>query len=152
MIAFVRITILTLALISAAFASADQLKMRERIGNVVKYSGNITVTGRFERRTDDEMIGDVLCFFPEGKTTNLIPRGKNDKRIPWFCFENQTDAQTLLRVAGVPKKGSCGFSGRATVAVSSYVVDLTETETYDRAQLDRVVSTSKPGQIECDAQ
>lgn len=149
---FVRITILTLSLISAAGASADQLQIRERIGNVVKYSGNITVTGRFERRTDDEMIGDVLCFFPEGKTANLIPRGKNDKRIPWFCFENQINAQTLLQVGGVPKKGSCGFSGRATVAVSSYVVDLTETETYDRAHLDRVVSTSKPRKIKCDVQ
>jgi hypothetical protein len=147
-----RITVLSLALSSTPLMSAERLQIRERQGNFVHYSGSITVTGRFERRTDDEMIGDVLCFFPEGMSSSLIPRSKEDQRLPWFCFKNQREAQALLRAAGNPKKASCGFVGRATVIVSSYVVDLSETETFDTAQLDRVLSSSQPGFIKCEQQ
>lgn len=96
------------------------------------------------------MIGDVLCFFPQGPSARLIPRGKDDRRQPWFCFKNQASAKAALQVSARPPAGSCGFNGQATVVISGYVVDLRETETYDTAKLDRVISSTAPRAIQCE--
>lgn len=141
---------LLILLCSMQATASETLRLEKKDGPFVHYAGAITVSGKYEHRTEDEMIGDVLCFFPKGPSAKLIPRGKDDRRLSWFCFKDQATAKAELKVLVRPPAGSCGFSGQATIVISGYVVDLRETETYDTARLDRVVSSTAPKAILCE--
>jgi len=117
------------------------------------YAGSVTVSGKYTEYNPETMLGGVLCFFADDKTGYLIPResdfwgpGQPDTREPWFCFSNQEEARKLLGVNSKEifkdKTVEC-VSGPATVTVSSYVTDKLESETYDKARLDKVVSFKK---------
>jgi len=117
------------------------------------YQGSITVSGKYIEYNPDTMLGGILCFDADDKTGYLIPRepnfwgpGQPDTRSPWFCFSNQAEAKKMLgvndKVIFQNKTVEC-FSGPATVTVSHYITDKLESETYDKAQLDKVVSSQK---------
>lgn len=117
------------------------------------YEGSITVSGRYEEFNPDTMLGGGLCFHADEATGYLIPReadfwapGEPDIRNPWFCFSNQAAAKKMLGVDDkkifADKTVDC-FSGPATVTVSHYVTDKLESETSDKAQLDKVISFKK---------
>jgi hypothetical protein len=117
------------------------------------YEGSITISGRYAEYNPETMLGGYLCFTPDDKTGYLIPREPDfwgpdqpDTREPWFCFADQTGAKKLF---GINDKAifqgdnpEC-VSGPATVTVSHYVTDKLESETFDKAQLDKVISFQK---------
>lgn len=117
------------------------------------YEGSITVSGRYQEYNPETMLGGILCFFADQKTGYLIPREPDfwgptepDTREPWFCFSNQEEARKQLGVDSkkifANKTVEC-VSGPATVTVSHYITDKLESETYDKAQLDKVISYKK---------
>lgn len=129
------------------------LKKVSRGERYTSYEGSITVSGRYEEFNPDTMLGGGLCFTADEKTGYLIPRepdfwgpGEPDTRNPWFCFSNQAAAKKTLGVDDkkifADKTVDC-FSGPATVTVSRYVTDKLESETSDKAQLDKVISSGK---------
>jgi len=117
------------------------------------YQGSITVSGKYVEYNPETMLGGYLCFFPDEKTGYLIPRepdfwgpGNPDTREPWFCFEDQAGAKKLFGINDqkIFKDSAVEcLSGPATVTVSHYVTDRLESETFDRAQLDKVISSQK---------
>ena len=119
---------------------------------LVYYTGSATLTGRFDRRMDKEtleMQGDMLCFFPKGASASLVPRGKSDPRLPWFCFSNQKKAKSRLRADGAKTKGSCGIQGEATVVVTNYVANLARSEVFDTARIVKLKSSTGPRPLPC---
>lgn len=135
-------------------AEAEQrLILLKHDGDKSYFTGVVTVSGEFELRTDEttlEVLGEVLCFTPKGETAKLIPRGKGDSRMAWFCFVPQMEAWKLLKIPASPVAGTCGYSGNATIQISNYVVDHNESEVYDEARLVKVISATAPKSLKCD--
>ena len=112
-------------------------------------AGSIVLSGTYTRRLDAttrELHGEQVCFFPDADSKGLVPREAGDMRLPWFCFSNRDPAARLL---SLPTEGGCGHSGTATVAISEYRVDRTESAVFDTARLDRVLTASRPEPLPC---
>jgi hypothetical protein len=139
---------MTYSITSLAADKAVGLKKINQKGNYFYYSGNVILEGKFNySRADDEFdfTGDQVCFVPSEKYGILIPRDKNDSRMPWFCFKNTKQAKDLLGLSGLLKNPKiCEVSGIAIVEIANYVVDKNETETNDVATLVKVIKKSKP--------
>lgn len=119
-------------------------------GRFVSYSGSITVSGKYQELYPETLLGGELCFYPDNETGYLIPRdpnlwgpGNGDTRNPWFCFKNQDKAKQMFGINDAKifsdKTIEC-IQGKATVEVSNYVVDKLESEVFDTANLDRIIS------------
>lgn len=109
------------------------------------YDGHITVSGKYFRSD----IGGNLCFSVNSTTDYLIPRESTDKRVAWFCFQNESSAKSLLGIAKepyytkyIPVPYDLGF-GLATIVVSNYVVNNMATEASDTARLEKIISNAK---------
>jgi hypothetical protein len=112
-------------------------------------AGSVVLSGTYTRRLDPttrELHGEQVCFFPDADSKGLVPREQGDRRLPWFCFSNRDRAALLL---ALPSERGCGHSGTATVAVSEYMVDRTESAVFDTARLDRVLTASRPEPLPC---
>jgi hypothetical protein len=115
----------------------------------VSYAGTVVLSGTYERRLDPttrELLGEQVCFFPDAASRDLVPREEGDTRAPWFCF---SDRDRAVRLLSLPPEGGCGHFGTATVAVSHYVADRAESEVFDTAKLDRVLTASRPEPFSC---
>ena len=138
--------------VCAEDAPKERLIKQRTKGGLIYYSGLVTVSGKVERRTDDdsiEMLGDQLCMFPDKISAKVIPREPDDSRIPWFCFSNRIAAMKQLQVPSQKPKGSCGFHLEATIQVTDYVVNRAESEVFDTARLVRVVSRGTTRNLSC---
>jgi hypothetical protein len=132
--------------------SRERLVKKKSKGSLVYYAGQVTVSGTIERRTDDdstEMIGDQICLFPERASAKAIPREAGDSRDPWFCFSNRISAMKKLQVPSKKPKGACGYRLEATVQVTDYVADRTESTVFDTARLVQVVAQSAIRNLPC---
>ncbi|HYD56509.1 MAG TPA: hypothetical protein VEB41_06355 [Burkholderiales bacterium] len=113
-------------------------------------AAELELQGTYERRTDSysrQVLGDAVCFIPDEKFAQRVPRPAGDDRRAWFCFSNLGAA---LKGFALPagRKG-CGARGSARIVISDYVVSREGGESVDKARLERVVSKSAPGPIPC---
>jgi|GEM_PF-2192976 len=140
-------------------AKKTTLKKISKGERYTSYEGSITVSGRYEEYNPETMLGGILCFSADKKTGYLVPRepdfwgpGEPDTRNPWFCFSDQAEAKKLFGINDKAifqdKTVEC-VSGPATVTVSHYVTDKLESETYDKAQLDKIISFQKYSTNNC---
>jgi len=105
------------------------------VSNVTQ--ADLLLNGRYEFKTDGgtpDMLGDNVCFYPDGTSAKRLPRTKTDQRLAWFCFSNTAHAKKLLRL-DLQQKADCGASGTATVRVKNYQVYAEEGDGVDTAQL-----------------
>jgi hypothetical protein len=111
------------------------------------YEGNVVVSGLYHEKLRESEIGNfeagLICFSVKGPTERLIPRDR-DPRSPWFCFSNTEKARAALRIPKEVPADTCYVVGTATVQISKYVVDKTDSEVHDTAKLDQVISFSSP--------
>lgn len=138
--------------VNADSQSREQLVKVKTKGSLVYYSGQVTVSGTIERRTDSdstEMIGDQVCLIPKGASAKVIPRESGDSRDPWFCFSNRISAMKKLHMPNKKPKGACGYRLEATVQVTDYVADRTESTVFDTARLVQVVAQSAIRNLPC---
>jgi hypothetical protein len=142
--------ILLLMALSVTLSSADQsigFKKEGEKGSLVYYTGSIIIEGKFSYSNSveaQEILGDHVCFYPIEKDGKLIPR-EDDQRIPWFCFKDTKKAKDLFGISElITDFNICKITGKATVEIKDYVVDKTETEAHDTAELVRVIEKSKP--------
>jgi len=118
----------------------------------VYYDGKIIISGNYQELSPSAISGETLCFYADNATAYLIPRDPNlyglnngDKRNPWFCFSNQNSAKNMFGISdknifsNIATATSC-IKGKATIEVSNYVVDERESEAYDTAKLEKIVS------------
>jgi hypothetical protein len=106
-----------------------------------------TLSGHYEYRTDAEsleILGDLVCFYPNAQSAKLLPRPHTKLKSPWFCFNN-SGAKALLGI----QHRSCGAAGTATVIVSGYKAYLGEGGGFDTAALQSVKSHSNKKIIAC---
>ncbi|MCL2076746.1 MAG: hypothetical protein FWH15_10030 [Betaproteobacteria bacterium] len=140
------------AMLCAGVKASESLVRESQEGNLVFYTGSVTLSGEFTRRTDRltlELLGDKLCFSAVGVSAKLIPR-EDDSRAPWFCFSNGQEAMQMLQVpASKPPEGKCGYSGEATLTVTRYIADRNESCVSDMAQLIDVIASTMPQLIDC---
>jgi hypothetical protein len=145
-------TVMSLMAASAAHSAEPRAGTWRRVGQAgqrVSYAGTVVLSGTYERRLDPttrELLGEQVCFVPDAASKGLVPREEGDMRLPWFCFSNRDRAALLL---SLPTKGGCGHFGTATVVVSHYVADRAEATVFDTAQLDRVLTASRPEPLAC---
>ncbi len=101
------------------------------------FRGPFTVTGKFNISAAD-MVSNILCFHVNQQTGKLIHRDKDDQREPWFCFQNNKEAQSILGISKAGKLGdnSCvEIEGEATVSVKNHYYDRREAGVFDLATL-----------------
>ncbi len=116
----------------------------------VAHAADLVLEGTFERRTDAysrQVLGDAVCFIPDEKSENAVPRLAGDERRVWFCFSNLAAAMKGFALPVARK--ACGMRGTAQIVVSDYVVSREGGESVDKARLERVLSKSGPRPIPC---
>jgi hypothetical protein len=94
-------------------------------------------------------MGDDVCFYPDKKSSSLIPRPKGDTRIAWFCFSNFETAKKTFKLPNSIKKGYCTYEGKATVTIKNYRLLIAETEGYDSSQLVSAKNITPSKAIKC---
>jgi hypothetical protein len=113
-------------------------------------ASSLTLTGRFELRTDPtslEMLGGFVCFYPSTESAKFLPRPQTDVRLAWLCFTNEVESKKLLGIPAESERGGCGYTGQATVQVMKYTPYLGEGDGFDTAHLEAAsrISKAKPG-------
>ena len=102
----------------------------------VYYDGTITVSGEYRESQPDTIHGEMLCFYADEETDDLLPRAS------WFCFENQEEAKTAFEIDDseifADPSVEC-FEGSAKVKVSNYIVNKKEAAVYDTAKLEKIL-------------
>jgi hypothetical protein len=112
----------------------------------------LSVDGRYEYRTDPqsvEMLGSLVCFFPSPASATALPRAPSDKRLAWFCFRNEAQSKSLLKIPGAALPKYCGYSGVAAVTIDGHIPFLAEGGGFDTAVLVSVQSNSAPVPLKC---
>ncbi len=147
-IALTVISLLLLGHTDAIEAEEQKFKLIKIERPFAYYEGNVVVSGFYHEQVGMSEIGvnfeeGLICFSVKGPTEKLIPRDQ-DSRSPWFCFSNTEKARAELKVSGQVPEGTCVIFGKATVQISKYVVDRTESEVHDTANLESVISFEKP--------
>lgn len=113
---------------------------------------SLTLTGRYEYRTDSEsleMLGSLVCFHPSSNSAKLLPRPKSDKRLAWFCFKNEAQSKELLGIPAQKNAADCGVTGEATIRVNEYAAYIDEGDGFDTALLQSVSSRAQPKALPC---
>jgi hypothetical protein len=107
------------------------------------YEGNTEITGTYSY---NQLIGawPRVDFFADESFRTEIP-DLDLERIPRFTFENTDQALEMLNINRSELNDDvCEITGSATIEISNYKVLKAEIGGSDTAQLDRVVSLSKP--------
>jgi hypothetical protein len=102
----------------------------------VDFSGVATVSGSY-RPHHEYPEARALCFFPDSASAATLPRFPNDPRYSWFCFSNHDVAERIL--------GAPDAVGEATIEIEQYRYLYEHTDTYNTAQLRRVVARPQGG-------
>src|SRR5690606_10463344 len=93
----------------------------------VRFSGQVTLTGRFEHfPPEDEFFPQVVCFFPDEDSARRLPVVETDQRTVWFCFDNVEEARQVFGGPG---------TGTATVTIDSYTINSYPSEVVNTAIL-----------------
>lgn len=113
----------------------------------IYYRGSVIVSGEYKAFSPTAVfVGGQLCFYADEETGYLIPRENGDERNPWFCFNNPEKAKKMLGIDSgkiFSDEKVAYVYGKATVKISNYVVDKKESEVWDTADLDEVISKEK---------
>lgn len=140
-----------LALALAAPAAAADFRLVSREGRIAEYEGSVALSGRVERRQDDETLvwrGDRVCFTPDAASAARLPPAPGRSGARFFCFSNNRSAADLLKMPATPPAGACGVAGAATVVVSRYTVEAGD-NVFDQAWLERVEKAAPLAPLAC---
>lgn len=142
-----------LAAIAVTPVWAEGFREVSREGRLTEYEGQLSLSGRFERRQDAETLvwrGDRVCFFPDAPVAAKLPvpavtsSGDNPR---FFCFSNHRAALDKFQLAALPPAGSCGVGGKASVVISRYTVE--SGNVFDQAWLDSVQKVDGKTPLAC---
>lgn len=146
-----RIALAVVALAVAAPALADGFREVGREGRQTEYDGQLSLTGRFERRQDAETLvwrGDRVCFYPDAPAAAKLPAAADSKPgARFFCFSNHRAALEKFQLAALPPAGSCGVAGKASVVITRYTVEVGNP--FDQAWLDSVQRVDGKSPLAC---
>lgn len=114
--------------------------------------GKLSFEGRYEYRTDAvsrELLHERICFYPTQPSPTPSPRGAQDARMSWFCFDDTGRAAERLGLDLRKAAQDCGVGGTATVQVSDYRPTPGDAVHYDMARLLSASQVSAPEHIPC---
>lgn len=120
----------------------DFIKLKEE-GRHVYYSGTATISGTYQELFGNTSpLSDVLCFYPDESSKNLIPRKNDGTKAASFCFDNQDKAKVNFGINDndISSKNIGCIEGKGTITISNYKVTKVEGESSDNATLEQVVS------------
>lgn len=130
-----------------AAESRQGLELQREEGAYFHYVGELSLDGVYSYHgPKDEIIGDQVCFYPAKEFTGFIPRDSNDLRDAWFCFRNTSMAKKIFAIntSLFDDPAICSATGTATVRITNYMVDKTEGDVNDLADLVEVTKVSQP--------
>jgi len=117
----------------------------------VYYEGNLTLSGKYREYNQANLLGEMLCFYPDEASEALIPREAEDTRQAWFCFDDQEAAKAMFEINEKDTFEDTAvecIEGKATIEISNYVTDLLATEVFDEAKLEKII-TKEPFSKSC---
>lgn len=130
-----------------AAESRQGLELQRTEGGHFHYVGELSFDGVYSYHGPKEEIGgDQVCFYPAKEFTRFIPRDSNDQRDAWFCFRNTSKAKNMFSINTrlFDDPAVCSATGTATVRITNYMVDQTEGDVNDLADLVEVAKESQP--------
>ena len=65
-----------------------------------KFSGDTTVSGKWEHYTEEFMMGEMVCFTPDETSNKLLPAITGNERDGRFCFSNDDEAKKEFTPVG----------------------------------------------------
>jgi hypothetical protein len=129
-----------------ATESQQRLVMQRTEGAHIHYAGELVLDGVYSYYgPNDEVIGDQVCFYPAKEFTRFIPRERNAHRDAWFCFRNTSKAKAIFAIDHrfFDDPTVCAVNGDGTVKITKYMVDQTEGNVNDLADLVEVTKKSQ---------
>jgi hypothetical protein len=129
-----------------ATASQQKLVIQRTEGAHIHYVGELVLDGVYSYfGPNDEVIGDQVCFYPAKEFTGFIPRERNDHRDAWFCFRNTSKSKAIFAIDHrlFDDPTICAVNGVGTVKITKYMVDQTEGDVNDLADLVEVTKKSQ---------
>lgn len=129
-----------------AAESRQGLELQRTEGTHFHYVGQLSLAGVYSYHgPKDEILGDQVCFYPSKEFAGFIPRDGNDHRDAWFCFRNTSKAKSMFAINTrlFDDPDVCSATGTATVRITNYMVDRTEGDVNDLADLVEVAKESQ---------
>lgn len=96
-----------------------------------KFSGEATVSGKWEHYTEEFMMGEMVCFTPDETSKKLLPAITGNERDGRFCFSNDDEAKKEF----VP----VGGSGTAKILIADFTYFSYPSEGSNTATLVKVI-------------
>ena len=62
----------------------------------VAFRGELALRGRRISHFDADLASRSVCFEADSTSAMRLPRWRGDRRRPWFCFENPSEAESGL--------------------------------------------------------
>lgn len=143
---------LYIGLLLPIFAQAQDFKYQKTQQGYKHYTGQTTLTGTYSRNLDPEYLdysGDAICFFPDQKSTKLIPNVDLNARDAWFCFSNFDAAKKTFKLPDQIKKGYCTYEGKATIQIQNYHSYIEESEGFDLTHLVSAKNITPAQAVKC---
>ena len=138
------------------FVQAHSFKYQKTEGDYQFYKGQTTLTGIYTQDLNPdnvEYLDNTVCFYPDIKSTALIPRPKGDERVmPWFCFSNVEAAKKIFKLPSRLKSGDCSYEGRALINIKDYQLFIVASDGYDLTHLVSAINITPTKAIKCDAE
>lgn len=101
--------------------------------SLLDFRGLIIASGTFKHLGDGEteFFSNKIAFYPDEKSLASFPKVKGDSRVLWFVLNDYNDIKDYF--------GDTDDSGRATIIINNYHIDLRTIETANSADLVHVI-------------
>ena len=94
------------------------------------FTGEVEVSGTYEIWKEGH-LSPCICFEPDKDSVELFPKVNGDGRNIWFTLNNYNDINK--------KFSEGGSSGKATIVIDNYSIDLNEAATSNKADLIKIL-------------
>lgn len=108
--------------------------------SLLQFKGAMITSGTFTHRGDGmtEFSSNQIAFYPDENSSVHFPMVNGDHRTLWFILNNYDKVKDSF--------GDRGNSGRATIIIDNYKIDLRHIETANSADLVHVITVDEKSQ------
>lgn len=95
------------------------------------FSGEVKISGTYEHSGPHGPMTPCIAFYPDSNSLRLLPKTKDDTRPVWFRLNDYYRIKDNF--------GVIDSSGKASILINNYIIDLREAATSNTADLVKIV-------------
>jgi len=105
-----------------------------------EFRGALQVSGDYSHEPEDEFLFQRIEFRPDEESIKFFPKAKSDTRGIWLVLNEYDEISHYF--------GKVGETGKVTLVIDNYYIDLREIETVNSATLISIVEKEAVEKIE----